>query len=45
MYASGVWLRDFFWQAYNKYAAVVRWVDANGDGILDGNDEVLATWP
>jgi len=46
-YASGVWLRDFYWQAYNKYAAVVRWVDANGDGIPDGNDrfEVLATWP
>jgi len=46
-YASGVWLRDFFWQASNKYAAVVRWVDANGNGIPDGNDnfEVLATWP
>jgi hypothetical protein len=46
-YASGVWLRDFFWQALNKYAAVVRWVDANGDRIPDGNDnfEVLATWP
>jgi hypothetical protein len=46
-YASGVWLRDFFWQALNKYAAVVRWVDANGNGIPDGNDkfEVLATWP
>jgi hypothetical protein len=46
-YASGVWLRDFFWQAYGKYAAVVRWVDTNGDGIPDGNDnfEVLATWP
>ncbi|MFZ8810085.1 MAG: hypothetical protein ACO2PN_18525 [Pyrobaculum sp.] len=46
-YASGVWLRDFFWQALNKYAAVVRWVDTNGDGIPDGNDkfEVLATWP
>jgi hypothetical protein len=47
-YASGVWLRDFYWwQAYNKYAAVVRWVDTNGDGIPDGNDnfEVLATWP
>lgn len=47
-YASGVWLRDFYWwQAYGKYAAVVRWVDTNGDGIPDGNDnfEVLATWP
>jgi len=46
-YASGVWLRDFFWQALNKYVAVVRWVDANGNGIPDGNDnfEVLATWP
>jgi hypothetical protein len=46
-YASGVWLRDFFWQAYDKYAAVVRWVDTNGNGIPDGNDrfEVLATWP
>jgi len=46
-YASGVWLRDFFWQALDKYAAVVRWVDANGNGIPDGNDnfEVLATWP
>jgi hypothetical protein len=46
-YASGVWLRDFFWQALNKYATVVRWVDANGNGIPDGNDnfEVLASWP
>jgi hypothetical protein len=47
-YASGVWLRDlYWWQAYGKYAAVVRWIDTNGDGIPDGNDkfEVLATWP
>ncbi|MFZ8841348.1 MAG: hypothetical protein ACO2PM_20985 [Pyrobaculum sp.] len=46
-YASDVWLRDFFWQALNKYASVVRWVDANGNGIPDCNDnfEVLATWP
>jgi hypothetical protein len=46
-YASGVWLRNFYRQVYNKYAAVVRWVDTNGDGIPDGNDrfEVLATWP
>jgi hypothetical protein len=47
-YASGVWLRDFYWwQGRGKYAAVVRWVDTNGDGIPDGNDnfEVLAVWP
>jgi len=46
-YASGVWLRDFYWQAYDKYAAVVRWVDTDGNGIPDANDkfEVLATWP
>ncbi len=46
-YASGVWLKYLSWQAYDKYAAVVRWIDTNGDGIPDGNDkfEVLATWP
>ena len=46
-YASGVWLRNFRWQVHGKYAAVVRWVDANGNGIPDSNDrfEVLATWP
>jgi hypothetical protein len=42
-----VWLRGFYWQAYDKNAAVVRWIDTNGDGISDATDnfEVLATWP
>jgi len=46
-YASGVWLRDFWRQMDDKYAAVVRWIDTNGNGMPDSNDrfEVLATWP
>ncbi|MEM4896666.1 MAG: hypothetical protein QXT13_02185 [Pyrobaculum sp.] len=46
-YASAVWLATRYYEGRDKYAVVVRWTDANGNGLPDALDryEVLATWP
>jgi uncharacterized protein (UPF0248 family) len=46
-YAAGIWVRNFYYKAWDKYAVVVRWDDTNNNGLPDSYDSytVLAAWP
>ncbi len=46
-YAAGIWIRNFYYKAWDKYAVVVRWDDTNNNGLPDSYDSytVLAAWP